>query len=210
MWNVPLRVGVVASLVVLSVPAEARTKDREVSGSQQIVVAVFNRAGAPMETVLGAEVIAAKIYEPDGLFIAWKNCTTKEQPNLERCGAADNPGELVLNIEHQGQTGTADAYGVAFLGKDGRGKFCDVFYDRILELHHSSRASEETILGIVAAHELGHLLLGLGSHSNTGIMRPQIRCANFLAPVFGFQITPQQLQKIRERQRQVSIVNESQ
>lgn len=208
MWSVPLRVGLVASLVTLSVLAEGRGKDREVAGSQQIVVAVFNRA-APAETVLRAETIAAKIYEPAGLVIDWRNCSTKEQPNLERCGAANNPGELVLNIEHRGQTGRADAYGMAFLGQDGRGKFCDVFYDRVLELHHGGRASEETILGIVAAHELGHLLLGLGSHSGTGIMRPQIQSQNFLAPEFGFQITPQQLQKIRERQKQISIVSES-
>jgi hypothetical protein len=209
MWNVPLRVGMVASLAALSVLAEGRSKDREVAGSQHIVVAVFNRAGAPAETVLRAETMAAKIYESGGLVIHWKNCSIEEQPNLERCGGANNPGELVLNIEHQGQTGSADAYGMAFLGQDGRGKFCDVFYDRILELHHSGRASEETILGIVAAHELGHLLLGLGSHSDTGIMRPQIQSQNFLAPEFGFQITPQQLQKIRERQKQISILNES-
>ena len=208
MRSLPLRVTVVAGFVALSVLLEAHSNERDAADRVQIVVSVFNRAGAPVQAVLGAETIAAKIYERGGVIIVWRNCSTEVQPDLERCGAANKPGEIVLNIEHQALTRTADIYGVAFLGQDGRGKFCDVFYDRILTLHHSGRVSEETILGIVAAHELGHLLLGPDSHSATGIMRPQIQCQDLLVPEFGVNhFTSQQLQKIRMRQKQV-VVNE--
>ena len=210
MWSLPLRVGLATSLVALSLLSEARSKDRKVAGMQKIVVAVFNRAGVPAKTVVRAEAIAAKIYEAAGLVIVWKNCSTEEEPNPKQCGAGNSQVEIVLSIEHQGQIGTADVYGVAFLGEDGRGKFCQVFYDRILELHNKGRASDETILGIVAAHELGHLLFGPGAHSDNGIMRAQIQSQNFLTPAFGFHLTPQQLQKIRERQQTISDVKEKQ
>jgi len=96
---------------------------------------------------------------------------------------------------------TTDAYGVAFLGDDGWGAFCDVSYHRILELHHAGRASEATILGIVVAHELGHLLLGLDAHSATGIMRPQLQYQDFLTSEFATGFSRPQVQKICDRFR---------
>jgi hypothetical protein len=197
MWSQLLRVWVVASLVALPIVAEGRE-------TEQIVVSVFNRAGANPATVRAAEKMAARIYEQVGISIAWRNCRAQAEPELERCEAATDHGQLVLNIEHQPRTLVADAFGVAFLGNDGWGTFCDVFYDRILELHRDGRASEETILGMVMAHELGHLLLGSNSHSDTGIMRPKWQSENFLAPFFEVtKFSRQQVQKISDRLKQV-------
>jgi hypothetical protein len=53
--------------------------------------------------------------------------------------------------------------------------------DRILKLHRRGKASEARILGVVAAHELGHLLLGSDAHSSIGIMRPQLQEKDFSA-----------------------------
>jgi hypothetical protein len=78
--------------------------------------------------------------------------------------------------------------------------YCDVFYDRIAELHHRDRASEATILGIVAAHELGDLLLGSHAHSPVGIMRPQLQDKDFLVPELGTTtFSHQQTQRISDR-----------
>ena len=197
MWSQLLRVWVVASLVALPIVAEGRE-------TEQIVVSVFNRAGANPAAVRAAEEMAARIYEQVGVSIAWRNCRTQAEPEPERCEAATDHRQLVLNIEHQPRTLVADAFGVAFLGNDGWGTFCDVFYDRILELHRDGRASEETILGMVMAHELGHLLLGSNSHSDTGIMRPKWQSENFLAPFFEVtKFSRQQVQKISDRLKQV-------
>jgi hypothetical protein len=197
MWSQLLRVWVVASLAALPIVAEGRE-------TEQIVVSVFNRAGANPATVRAAEKMAARIYEQVGISIAWRNCRTQAEPELERCEAATDHRQLVLNIEHQPRTLVADAFGVAFLGNDGWGTFCDVFYDRILELHRGGRASEETIVGMVMAHELGHLLLGSNSHSDTGIMRPKWQSENFLAPLFEVtKFSRQQEQKISDRLKQV-------
>lgn len=200
MWSQLLGVWVVASLVALPALAEGRETERH----EQIAVSVFNRAGADQATVVGAEKMAAKIYEQIGVPIVWKNCRTQAEPELERCEPTTDRGQLVLNIEHQARTLVADAFGVAFLGNDGWGTFCDVFYDRVRNLHRGTRASEETILGMVVAHEIGHLLLGSNSHSDMGIMRPQWQPQDFLAPKFGVtRFSRQQVQKICDRLKQV-------
>jgi hypothetical protein len=183
----------------VAVPIVAEGREPE-----QIVVSVFNRAGANPATVRAAEKMAAGIYKQVGVSIAWRNCRTPAEPELERCKAAADRGQLMLNIEHRTQAFVADAFGVAFLSDDGWGTFCDVFYDRILELHRGGRASEETILGMVMGHELGHLLLGSNSHSDTGIMRPKWQSEDFLTPEFGItQFSRQQAHKISDRLKQV-------
>ena len=54
------------------------------------------------------------------------------------------------------------------------------------------------ILGHVIAHEFGHLLLNLDSHSPTGIMRGMWDTNDFAAATYGdLLFTPQQAEVIR-------------
>ena len=64
-------------------------------------------------------------------------------------------------------------FGVAFLDDDGNGRYGDVFWKRVLELHTNYQVDFAGILGSVMAHEIGHLLLGAHSHAISGIMRAQ-------------------------------------
>lgn len=105
-----------------------------------------------------AEKMVSQIYEEAGLSIIWKNCLAQPELECERCIETVDNRHFVLSIEHQARTLETDIYGVAFLGEDGSGSYCDVFYDRIAELHHRGRASEATILGIVA---LPHMSWGI-------------------------------------------------
>jgi hypothetical protein len=52
------------------------------------------------------------------------------------------------------------------------GVYGDVFYPLVEKLHSDCHASLSRVLGHVMAHEIGHLLLGLRSHSALGIMQP--------------------------------------
>ena len=61
--------------------------------------------------------------------------------------------------------------GLSFLGDDGIGCHADVFYAEVELIQQEAGLSAEAILGLVIAHELGHLLLGSNSHATTGIMR---------------------------------------
>jgi len=60
---------------------------------------------------------------------------------------------------------------VAFLSADGTGCYSDVFFDQATELRSNWSVDLASLLGNVAAHELGHLLLGSNSHARDGIMK---------------------------------------
>jgi len=119
MWRHPLRVSAAAGLVATSAVAAGQGE----ASRLQIVVSVFNRAGAAQATVLDAEKMTTKIYEQVGLRIVWKNCRTHSEPELDRCEPATDRSQLVLNIEHRSRALVADALGVSFLGDDGWGTF---------------------------------------------------------------------------------------
>ena len=60
---------------------------------------------------------------------------------------------------------------MAFLSADGTGCYSDVFFDQATELRSNWSVDLASLLGNVAAHELGHLLLGSNSHARDGIMK---------------------------------------
>ncbi|HYA64431.1 MAG TPA: hypothetical protein VED66_14605 [Candidatus Sulfotelmatobacter sp.] len=195
-----MRVWVVTTLVAFSATAEGR----EAAGHLQVLVLVLNRAGVEQATILAAERTASRTYQQAAVDIVWMNCLSPAEPKVDQCEQLKDPG-LVLKIEHDTQTLSADDYGVAFLGDDGRGTFCDVFYDRILRVYQASRASEATILGIVMAHELGHLLLGLNAHSAAGLMRSQWGYKDFSSEQ-GATFSRQEAQKICARLKQATLI----
>ena len=57
-------------------------------------------------------------------------------------------------------------------GPGGEGKYADIFLRRVEIAAMESGFSVQRLLGAVAAHELGHLLLGTHAHSYEGIMCP--------------------------------------
>ena len=173
---------------------------RRVKENQSVLVSVVDDAGVHDATVLVAEKMASQIYEHAGLLVVWKNCASEPGPRRQGCIETVDSGHLVLHIVHNTQTLGADVYGVAFLGEDGSGSYCDVFYDRIAALYHRGRTNEAKILAVVAAHELGHLLLGSHAHSQIGIMRPQLQAKDFWTPEpWGTAFTRLQAQKISDR-----------
>jgi hypothetical protein len=202
MWSRLQRAWVVATLVVLSALAQGRTPgDRP-----QITVLVYNDASIELATLLAAEKTAGRIYKKAGVDMVWMNCLSPAETEVERCNPARDPRQFVLSIEHQSRADTADVYGVAFLGNDGRGQSCDVFYDRTLEVSRAEPADEATILGIVMAHELGHLLLGLNAHTAAGVMRAQWHFKDFLLGLLGTGFTREEIQTIGDRLAEVAPV----
>src|SRR5262249_7836786 len=141
------------------------------------------------------------IYGEAGFNVVWNNCFETEGTG---CVERTEDNHLVLHVlgSKPIDTKSAEVYGMAFLGEDGDGSYCDVFYAPISELYTQGRAPLAKILGVVIAHELGHLLLGAGGHSSAGLMRPQLPATSFsfLEPgAFAFDRT--QAHKISARLR---------
>lgn len=69
-----------------------------------------------------------------------------------------------------------EACGVAYLVRESdRGWLATVFSNRIATVATRTGVDPGTLLGLVTAHEIGHLLLGAGYHGWTGVMQADCR-----------------------------------
>jgi hypothetical protein len=166
----------------------------------RITVLVNDSAGVPADVLKQAEQEAGKIFRPAGVEIAWLNCGEESVIEGGMCREVPGANRFVLHIVPNGKTSTDLVFGVAFLGEDGRGKYCNVFFDRIREAHRDLGTSTSQLLGTVAAHELGHLLLGSHAHSRWGIMEPVWKGEALRQAGMGvFLFTAEQGKAMRER-----------
>lgn len=140
---------------------------QEKSDRPKITVDLLNRAGVPRDVLASAENEAGRIFRAAGIEVVWNDCSVSHQ-----CHHAPGPQEFVLSIVPDGKTSSDLVYGVAFLDPAGNGKYADVFFRRIEQAYNNAPGSVPRLLGTVAAHELGHLVLGSHSHGYSGLMTP--------------------------------------
>lgn len=155
--------------------------------SSTITIRVYNDAKVDHQTQLRAEKVATGIFRNAGVEIRWVDPeltseNRQESPADER---ALDPSQMRLRILSPDITDSlglpTNVMGLApGAGPDRQRVY--VFYNRVEELalrqvsaHCNGTvarpATVEQILGAMIAHELGHVLLNLPSHTKTGIMR---------------------------------------
>jgi hypothetical protein len=170
----------IKSCLVLSVGVASSL--RAGGPSSKITVLVFNYAAIRFEMLAQAETEVARIYHPGNIEIQWLDCplSPKEAAQFPACQVPMGPTKLVLRILSQSMAErlrqAKDSYGSALTAEDGSfAIIANVFADQTEQLanHHGIRCG--VMLGDVAAHEIGHLLLGSRSHSNRGIMQARWR-----------------------------------
>lgn len=161
-------VGLVATVFLLGTMYAASVD----SAAAEITVLVNNRAGISRALLTEAEAEAGRIFRAAGIDIAWVNCSRGAAVAQEVCRSTPGDDTLVLQIVSTGKTSSDLVFGAAFLAQDGTGKYSDIFYDRLEHAQIEFGRPLLRLLGAVAAHELGHLLLGSHAHSYTGIMMP--------------------------------------
>jgi hypothetical protein len=143
----------------------------------RVEIAIRNDARIPESVLAQAAQEASRIFRQAGVDTAWIVCHssnegTSTQPN---CLSPGDLTHLSLRIVPWSSQIGDSTFGVAFLSEEGMGAYSDVFYPLVEKLHSDCDASLSRVLGHVMAHEIGHLLLGLRSHSALGIMQPQWR-----------------------------------
>ncbi len=139
-----------------------------------ITVRVFNYANVGKRTLAGAKKHAREVLSRAEVNIRWLDCPTSlaEVKTNTACRGRPAPTELVIRMVPRSQNPRCQL-GFAALPK-GEGKLAthaSVFYEAAEDLAAGYSASNAQMLGYILAHEIGHLLLGEGSHSGKGIMR---------------------------------------
>ena len=169
--NLRLAVGL---LVVLGFACADASSARAADPSPTIRVRITNYTEATPATVSKAEREAGRILGEAGLNVVWIDCQLKETAAnpTDPCQQELQATDIVLRVlPDHARNGVQDgAFGFAVLPV-----LASVYYEHAVSLARSDGAEFEVpiILGCVMAHEIGHLMLGSNSHSDTGIMQGQ-------------------------------------
>jgi hypothetical protein len=139
------------------------------SEQPSLKVYVYNQANVPGRVLGSAEQAAGRIFRVSGLSTIWINCSTRVAPGIN-CTGLPQSRDVIIQFIHEPRRMEDDVFGAAFVGKNGTGQYADIYYDRVGELHRDSNVSLGDVVAHMMAHEIGHLL-GLNSHSVSGIMR---------------------------------------
>jgi hypothetical protein len=161
-------------LVVVLVLASPAAWSKEIPVTEmRVTISVHNDAGISAGTLKGAEMEASRVFRQSGIEAKWLNCPLPadgpEDP--AQCRTAESPAYLQLRIARRSRNLSEITFGISYLSADGSGCYANVFYQRVEEMYERSRVNLASLLGDVAAHEIGHLLLGTNSHAANGIMR---------------------------------------
>ena len=133
----------------------------------------------PNASLARASDVVSRLYGKIGVRIDWLGVV--QQGGGRRRPAAEGdapyvPAQLTINILTPKMAARArveeGVLGYAAVSHEGgMGRIAYVIYDRVRDVASSGPVNEADLLGFVMAHEAGHLLLGPGSRSETGIMK---------------------------------------
>jgi hypothetical protein len=146
-----------------------------------VTVRIHDYVGIPTACMMSAQENVKDLYAAIGVNTIWAE--TKHPGKSPEPAAKYIPGELLINIVTPAMSrrmGVAEhTLGVAAVTLLSGGKIAYLLFDRIRHVALSSGGEAADILGLVIAHEMGHLLLPYGSHSQNGLMRPSWRPEDF-------------------------------
>jgi hypothetical protein len=164
-----------------------------------IAARVINYTAATPATMAKAEYKADQILGEAGLHVIWLDCPRAQSAGIttDPCEQPLKPTEIVLRVlsDHRRRGVQDDAFGFAVPPV-----LASVYYGHSVGLARSEGVEFEvsTILACVIAHEIGHLLLGSNSHSDTGIMQGEWGRKQVRQLMWGnLHFTPQQSKLIR-------------
>jgi hypothetical protein len=143
------------------------------SSSPPVTISVHDYADVPGPLLVLAETQASRIFRHAGLETIWFTCGPRVEAVESKACYLSDPTHLVLKILSHAVVKHVrdrnDVLGSALLDENGIGYNAYAFYDSVRSLADRRGFSHE-LLGVVFAHEIGHLLLGSHSHSVSGVM----------------------------------------
>jgi hypothetical protein len=145
-------------------------------------VSVFNDAGVAASVWSEARKQATSILRESGVSLDWLDCgspSSTPDPSLG-CSAVSFPSHLSVRVVSRVSPLREHVFGASFQNSMGEGNYAVVYFSAIAASRAPTSSFTGELLGAVIAHELGHLLLGVNSHSAFGLMsavwqRPELQ-----------------------------------
>ena len=141
-------------------------------GVAAVIVRVYDLVGMPEPDRRAALDVAFESLQAANVHVIFKNCRSG---GAESCDTVPAPGERIVRIINSPKPASKHTGAVA-LGNavidpvTNTGVFATIYYDRIAR-RATGEIDQRLLLGRTIAHELGHLLIGVTAHSNSGLMR---------------------------------------
>lgn len=138
-------------------------------------VTLLDHVGVPETTRRAAEEFLTQVFAQAGTRLQIRTEQSPWWPGQTQ-NMRDVSGDVILRLCSKDMAGRMVPKSVVFgyvqpVAPKDPPRVANVFYHRVLELEKATLSPAARVLGAVLAHELGHLLLGRGSHSAVGIMR---------------------------------------
>ena len=184
-WRHALAGGFACFTVVIGFTPTARAE------AALLHVTVFDYAAlvpAELDVILAT---VDRLLGEAGLRVQWARCPrVPPHPSVDRlseapppdgmaipvCRPTLEPGGLALRLlavaPPMSNPDAPLTLGFAALDEAGTGVMATVYLDRVRRLGQASMVASGWLTGLVAAHELGHLLLGTAGHGDHGVMQP--------------------------------------
>ncbi|HLK64816.1 MAG TPA: hypothetical protein VKU19_15330 [Bryobacteraceae bacterium] len=178
-------------LTVVSMPAKAALPQH-----LTMTVRVVNSPISVVKTLAQAKRLVGEIFERVGVEIVWQDCPTETV-----CQTEPGAGSFRLEILDTKQPPRyGDRTGFAVLSRDRTDgeSYAAVLYPMVEAAAADQGVKVAEVLAATMAHELGHLLLGAGSHRTRGVMSPRLGHQQLRLAARGeLLFTPEQATAIR-------------
>ena len=166
-------------LVTMVLAVTALTVRAGADARVALTVRLYNTSGIPTPEMIAARGAAGSILRDSGLNPVFRHCGhhISREDAIDPCDEPLKPSEVVVRVINApafNATLHPDAYGVTYVVREtNRGWLATVFSDRIGQAAERVGVEPGRLLGLVMAHEVGHLLLGSGYHGEAGLMRAE-------------------------------------
>lgn len=137
-----------------------------------VTVRVYQTAGLAFTLEQRVLAEAEKVLRAGLVEVRWQECTGLNPSPI--CDVSPRPSDLLLVVRagdpcHQDTSATL---GAALVVRRAGGVLATVYVNCVASFATAARADVAVLLGRVAAHELGHLMMRTSAHARRGLMRP--------------------------------------
>jgi hypothetical protein len=174
-------VRIIGSIVFILVTALAHPAVAADAPIAAVRIRIHDYANVDPIPLASAQQIVSRMYQAIGVHTEWLAST---RPLLDPA-TATGPGStdltiIVLTPQMANRRTVPDAVvGYAAVTRGEAGRIAFVIYDRVRDVARHADVDITRVMGMVMAHELGHLLLPNRSHSDAGLMRGRWAAADF-------------------------------